>query len=126
MEVVLAEVEGSESKSSEDGDAARGMLSYDWSDMFAVLCGSPDDRKGALIRSLLRQGSCVGVTAVFRIQRSLWLLSEQSRCMTTHDSWHHAAVPTSDNVIHLGTFPTLSDPRLAGAKIIRAKKSLAE
>ena len=37
MEVVLAEVEGRESKSSEDdGDAARGMLSYDWSDMFAA------------------------------------------------------------------------------------------
>lgn len=71
MEVVLAEVEGSESKSSEDGDAARGMLSYDWSDMFAVLCGSPDDREGAMIRCLLEQGRCVGVTAVFRLQRSL-------------------------------------------------------
>jgi len=37
MEVVLAEVEGRESKSSEDdGDAARGILSYDWSDMFVA------------------------------------------------------------------------------------------
>jgi hypothetical protein len=64
MEVVLAEVEGRESRSSEDGDTARGMLSYDWSDMLAAYSFVRIVGERALIRCLSKQGRDVGVAAM--------------------------------------------------------------
>ena len=55
MEVVLADVEGRESRSSEDGDAARGILSYDSSDMLAA-CVCSLIAEGAIVCGSLEAG----------------------------------------------------------------------
>ena len=52
MEVVLAEVEGSESSSSDESDAALGMLSYDWSDMSAIGEGPGKQEDGVVCSPL--------------------------------------------------------------------------
>jgi hypothetical protein len=116
MEVVLAEVEGRESRSSEDGDGdeARGMLSYDWSDMFAAACcGFCGSREGAFGWVLSGQERSVGGGCCYvSVPPGLSCLSEQSRCMTTHDSRTRRSRTSDDDVISLGTSPTLTNPRL--------------